>query len=186
MGVWPRAVTPADSPGPLSGQRGVQFKNENHCEGKPYPSSRIVLGHPARGAAVALGRRRLGQDFPAGKGNADFPMALFSGSRTDSRGSDRFRLLGPAFYRACVFGPVWAGTRLPFFDIGPYDRVACVILSFVVGVWRAVPLFRDLFLEFHPIVFLYPWFVRYGKDMVLALLAEWFALGLKNRFLHGE
>jgi len=77
-------------------------------------------------------------------------------------------------------------TRLPFFDIGPYERIACVLFSFVVGVWRAVPLFHDLFLEFHPIVFLYPWFVRYGKDMVLALLAGWLALGFKNRFLQGE
>jgi len=77
-------------------------------------------------------------------------------------------------------------TRLPFFDIGPYERIACVILSFAVGVWRAVPLFLDLFLEFHPIVFLYPWFVRYGRDMVLALLAGWLALGLKKRFFHGD
>ena len=75
-------------------------------------------------------------------------------------------------------------TRLPFFDIGPYERIACVILSFAVGVWRAVPLFHDLFLEFHPIVFLYPWFFRYGRDMVLALLAGWLALGLKKRFFH--
>lgn len=76
-------------------------------------------------------------------------------------------------------------TRLPFFDIGPYDRVACVILSFFVGVWRAVPLYRDLFLEFHPIVFLYPWFVRYGKDMVLTVLGGWLIFGIRNRFLRG-
>ena len=105
------------------------------------------------------------------------------------------RILGEAFVSAywalpftglAFLGRYGLEARLPFFDIGPCDRVACIIFSFVVGVWRAVPLFRDLFLEFHPIVFLYPWFVRYGRDMVLALLAGWLALGLKNRFLHGE
>lgn len=74
---------------------------------------------------------------------------------------------------------------LPLFNLAPFERLSCIALAFALGVFRAFPLFRDLFWEFHPIVFLFPWFVYYGRDMLLGLLAGWLILGFKNRVLGG-
>lgn len=116
LGFMPVGVRPPPNDlGPLAGQRGVQSINEKHCEGKPHPFRRIVLGHPACGIDAALGSRRLGQDFVAGKGNADFPLGVFPCSRQDCRGSDGFRLLGSAFYGTCFFGPIWTGNPASLF-----------------------------------------------------------------------
>jgi len=74
--------------------------------------------------------------------------------------------------------------RLPLLNLYPMERLLCITLSFLVGVYRAVPLFRDLFWKFHPISFLYPWFIWHGGlDMVVVLVAGWFVLGLRNRYL---
>jgi len=68
--------------------------------------------------------------------------------------------------------------RLPLFNLCPMERLLCITLSFLVGVYRAVPLFRDLFWKFHPISFLYPWFIWHGGlDMLVALIGGWILLG---------
>jgi hypothetical protein len=77
--------------------------------------------------------------------------------------------------------------RLPFFNLAPMERLVCVALSFIVGVFKAIPLFKALFWKFHPISFLYPWFVWHGgMDMLAALLGGWVLLGTGKRVFKGK
>lgn len=74
--------------------------------------------------------------------------------------------------------------RLPLFNLSPGERLFCITVSFLAGLYRGIPFFYAMFLKFHPIAFLYPWFISHGGlEMLLALVGGWILLGVKNRCL---
>ncbi len=74
--------------------------------------------------------------------------------------------------------------QLSLLNLNPMERLLCISLSFLVGVYHATLLFKDLFWKFHPIAFLYPWFVRNGGlEMLAALVGGWVLFGAKHRYL---
>lgn len=73
---------------------------------------------------------------------------------------------------------------LPFFNLLPLERMICISISFLVGLYKGILLYHRMFLKFHPIAFFYPWFIYHGGlEMLLGLLGVWIFLGGVKRWL---
>ena len=88
------------------------------------------------------------------------------------------------FIGLALLGRYGLDIRLPLFNLSPGERLFCITVSFLTGLYRGIPLFYAMFLKFHPVAFLYPWFIFHGGlEMLLALLGGWVLIGVKNRSL---